>query len=494
MDVPVATADQPAPRHLRRARLLHAFTIGALMAAPLLLAVRGATALARQDSTAPPAVEPVENSRNTSRTPRTIDELFDIEQSVREVVLKAVPATVGITVGNGQGSGVIVSPDGYVLTAAHVIGRPGQQAEFTLPDGTTLRGYTLGTIRELDAGMAKIDDDRGIFEGPLPYVPLGESTPLATGSWTVATGHPGGYQSGRPPVVRVGRINANRDDLLQTDNTLVGGDSGGPLFDLDGRLIGIHSRIGDSMAANVHVPIDRFVEQWQPLADGDRAGGNQLASWLRRGGADDGIRIDFGPVARPQDAAGVDFAGNDDRVGATVRFVEKGSPADEAGVQAGDRIIRMGRFEIASETELYARRPTLRDGETLEYVLLRTDQATGQAREITVEITPTDRLPRRGDPGPRNYNRPYRGQLGVWPEQGDPFGVLIREVVPNSPAEEAGLKAGDTIVAINGRAMHDVNALTRLLYPMRGGDAIVLRVRAPSGTETTRRVVLRYPQ
>ena len=471
----------------------------ALLIAPLLLVAREATAWARQESDAPPEVQRVDDSRNTTATPRTLDELFDVEQAIREVVLKAVPATVAITVGQGQGSGVIVSPDGYVLTAAHVIGRPGRPCEFTLPDGTTLRGYTLGTIAELDAGMAKIDDDRGLIEGELPYVRLGESGAMATGSWTVATGHPGGYQAGRPPVVRVGRINANREDLLQSDNTLVGGDSGGPLFDLDGRLIGIHSRIGDSMAANVHVPIDRFVEQWTPLSGGERGDGNALASWLRPDGADDGIRVDFGPVGRPEEAAGVNFAGDDNRAGATVRLVEDGSPAAEAGVMAGDRIIKMGQFDIATETELYARRPPLRAGETLTYVLIRQEEATGPSREITVEITPVDELPRRfrrrgglNDDG--GGDRSYRGQLGIFPGQGDPFGVRINTVMPGSPADEAGLKVGDTIVSINGRSTLDYRALTEALYPTRGGDAILVRVREANGQEETKRIVLRYPE
>src|SRR5205807_4246056 len=95
--------------------------------------------------------------------------------------------------------------------------------------------------------------------------------------WCVVTGHPGGFRPGRSPVVRVGRILelnlTSPRAYLRTDCTLVGGDSGGPLFDMHGRVIGIHSRIGGSITANLHVPVDTYRETWDRLVKGERWGG-----------------------------------------------------------------------------------------------------------------------------------------------------------------------------------------------------------------------------
>src|SRR5438067_853762 len=83
-----------------------------------------------------------------------------------------------------------------------------------------------------------------------------DSKDVKNGDWCVCVGHPGGYKEGRTPVVRVGRVLAHNDNHLQSDCTMVGGDSGGPLFDLDGKVIGINSRIGLTIASNIHVPVD----------------------------------------------------------------------------------------------------------------------------------------------------------------------------------------------------------------------------------------------
>ena len=124
--------------------------------------------------------------------------------------------------------------------------------------------------RTVDAGMIQITsprrkDARG-RKKPWPYVKIGESTTLKAGHWCLALGHPGGYQLDRLPVLRLGRILAARANLLVSDCTLVGGDSGGPLIDLDGKVIGIHSRIGGSLTANVHVPIEQFRQGWKRMA------------------------------------------------------------------------------------------------------------------------------------------------------------------------------------------------------------------------------------
>ena len=215
-----------------------------------------------------PALPPV---LQKGAAPADVKELRDIERQVAAVIAKVTPAVVGVRVGPGQGSGVIVDPDGTILTAGHVSGQPGRDATVLMPDGTQYKAKTLGRNNQIDSGMMKIVTDKAI---EFPHVEIGKSGVLKKGQWVVAIGHPGGFRTNRTPVVRVGRILRANPFEVQTDCTLVGGDSGGPLFDMTGRVVGIHSRIGgQSIAENVHVPIDTYRQTWDRLAKGEAWGG-----------------------------------------------------------------------------------------------------------------------------------------------------------------------------------------------------------------------------
>jgi len=197
--------------------------------------------------------------------PDSIDDLREMEQHVQSLVPKLTETTVALTVRNAQGSGVIVSEDGYVLSAAHVSGGPGNHVQITLADGTRATGRSLGRNRTLDASLIKIESPQRKW----PYVGMAKLEEIATGNWSIVMGHPGGHQPGRPPVFRLGRIIHVDDRVIQTDNELVGGDSGGPLFDMYGRVIGINSRIGPDTSFNLHTPISAYSESWQRLLDSE---------------------------------------------------------------------------------------------------------------------------------------------------------------------------------------------------------------------------------
>src|SRR5262249_25394639 len=170
------------------------------------------------------------------------------------------PAVVGIQIGGASGSGVIVSEDGYILTAGHVSGKPDTECEIIFPDGKRVKGKSLGVNRSIDSGMIKITE-----KGKWPFAEMSRGPKPEKGQWVVSLGHPNGFISGRTPVLRLGRVLNSTDSLVQTDCTLVGGDSGGPLFDLDGKVIGIHSRIGPTITFNIHVPIATYNETWDDL-------------------------------------------------------------------------------------------------------------------------------------------------------------------------------------------------------------------------------------
>ena len=192
--------------------------------------------------------------------PESLEDLLALEEQLQKHRQKMIDATVCVTVNNAQGSGVVINKEGYVMTAAHVIGRPGLAAMIIFADGSRARAETLGVDSASDAGMVRIVD-----EGEWTYCKLAKKEPQTAGEWCVVTGHPGGYVHNRPPVLRLGRVINVRDAMVQTDCTLVGGDSGGPLYNLDGEVIGINSRIGASTAWNFHVPSLVFQRDWDTL-------------------------------------------------------------------------------------------------------------------------------------------------------------------------------------------------------------------------------------
>lgn len=176
-------------------------------------------------------------------------------------------ATVAIVIpGGSMGSGVIISEDGLVLTAAHVVPEAGGEIVIVLADGTQVAGKALGVNRGIDSGMAQITT-----EGTYPTAPVADSDTVWEGDWCIAFGHGGGVQTDRPAPMRLGRMlhvtsASKATRWLTTDCTVISGDSGGPLFDLQGNVIGIHSNIGMSVLVNRHVPISAFHAQWDDLA------------------------------------------------------------------------------------------------------------------------------------------------------------------------------------------------------------------------------------
>ena len=278
-----------------------------------------------------------------------------MQQRIRELTDRILPCTVAVQVGRANGSGVIVNPDGYVLTAAHVIGTPQREATILLPNGTVAHGITLGLNPQLDAGLIRITDP-----GPWPFAPLGRSTGIKAGQWCLATGHPGGFEHHRLPVLRFGRILKSEETAVLTDCTLVGGDSGGPLFDLQGRVIGIHSRIGKNLTINVHVPVDPYRDSWDRLARGEVWG-------LLEEDAEEGW---LGVTEDPNSPQ------------ARILAVLPDSPAQQAGLQPGDVVVRLADTDIDSFSRLQDEVRRHPPGERIDVRLLRQEQV----HELQVEL------------------------------------------------------------------------------------------------------------
>ena len=274
---------------------------------------------------------------------------------------------------------------GLVLTAAHVIAKPGdggtiepykpnQRVMVVLSDGTTVMGRTLGINRRIDSGMIQITDKPpanakwpGAAEGKWPALELGKTTDLKKGQYVIALGHPGGPKANRPPPVRLGQF-LSASPLgrsIRTDCTLVGGDSGGPLFDMSGKLIGIHSRIGLDIDTNIHVPIEAYKEEWAKLKASERVG-------------------EYPPVI-----FGVVFNERDDT--SEVLEVKPETPADYIGITKGDRIVKFNGKKIERSNDVYELLYLLKPGAKVKVEFQRGEETM----TVDVTLTPRPREPRK---------------------------------------------------------------------------------------------------
>ena len=280
--------------------------------------------------------------------PESLDDLRAMEQHVQKLSPRLQACTVGVSIGRAQGSGVVVTPDGYVLTAAHVIGRPGRACTVIFPDGSRKQAETLGTDSMVDAGLIRITDPAP--SGGWPHAPMAPALSVEPGNWCLATGHPGGLIDDRPPVVRLGRVIFSSKRVLQSDCELVGGDSGGPLFDVRGRVIAINSRIQDETSANFHVPVDAYHAEWERLVAGE--------------------------AFRSHSGALLGVSGKPVEDGIEVTRVFPGEPAEAGGLLVGDVIVTLESRKVstlAALTELVGQKApgsqvrieVLRDGKPM---------------------------------------------------------------------------------------------------------------------------------
>lgn len=256
---------------------------------------------------------------NDKSAPENLHDLGVIENHVLNALPRAKAATVCIDLGEGSGSGVVVSEEGLILTAAHVTGGVGRELTVVFDDGRKVRAQSLGLDSENDASMAKI-----VEEGSYPYVPIDLDDSLRLGDWVFALGHSGGFDLERGSVVRVGRVVRVSDTTLQSDCNLIGGDSGGPLFDLEGRLVGIHSRVGARLPENMHVPIEVFRESWDNLEREEFLGDGPFAERPKKGQAFLGLRAETRPEG-----------------GLIIEKVGRESPAERSGIKVGDVLLKM---------------------------------------------------------------------------------------------------------------------------------------------------------
>jgi serine protease Do len=279
----------------------------------------------------------------------TVEEMKAMEGKVKALVTKNMPSVVSLIgeKSRGAGSGTIVSADGVILTAAHV-SQGNDEMIVVFPDGKSTRCKVLGANYTRDVSLCKI-----IEPGTYPFVEIGDSDKLELATIVVALGHPGGYDVRRTPPVRIGRIGTkNLGGFLVSDCTLISGDSGGPLFDLEGKLIGVHSSISADLSFNRDAPVSAAKADWNKLLAGEQWG-----------------RLNAGPgefVPNREKAVIGGALDGESTNGVSLLEVYPKSPLDVAGLKKDDVITSAGGQPVKTADDLVARLGKSKPGDKLE--------------------------------------------------------------------------------------------------------------------------------
>ena len=295
---------------------------------------------------------------NEAKSPATKDDLLSIQKALMESSEHARKATVSIVIGEGFGSGVIVSSEGLILTAAHVTAGVEKELTVIMNDGTRLKAVSMGLISNTDAAMMRITE-----EGEYPYVEMNKENDYKLGHWVFALGHSGGFDKSRGPVLRLGRIVKDSETTVHTDCKVIGGDSGGPLFDMKGRLIAIHSRVSRTMEENMHVPMREYVRHWESMKTNEFVGDGPFAQ-------------------RPVKGTGfIGIGTKDSEDGLLVEKTGKDSPAQKAGIEEGDILLSINNKEITGKEGFKSMLKEMSEGDKVELKILR------KGEEKTVKLT-----------------------------------------------------------------------------------------------------------
>lgn len=298
-----------------------------------------------------------------------LKDLKQLNQKLVEMSERCSKATVVLVAkgGGGTGSGVVISKDGLILTAGHVVEAMNGGVVVIFPDGSRKDAKVLGGEFDRDAAMVQITE-----EGEYPFVDLADEASLQRNQWCVALGHPGGFNPNRTPPIRLGRV-LTKGDFIESDCAVVGGDSGGPLFNVEGKLIGIHSNIGTSLSQNRHVPLYVFREHWDMMLQGERQG-SKFASKDR--------------VDPDRPVMGVQLGEPGPKGGVQVMGVMEGSPAAKAGLKEGDVIMVFAGKKVQGRESLIEMTSRMKVGKKLRLMYLR----EGKRRRAEVQLVSMSEL------------------------------------------------------------------------------------------------------
>ena len=374
-----------------------------------------------------------------------------------------IPIPEGNQMRQGLGSGFIVSPDGYILTNAHVVA-DATQVTVKLTDKREFKAKVIGADKRSDVGLVKIEAT------DLPVVRIGDPSKTKVGEWVAAIGSPFGLDNS----VTAGIVSAKARSLpdesyvpfLQTDVAINPGNSGGPLFNLNGEVIGINSQIysrtGGYMGLSFAVPIDLAMKVKNDL---------QKFGKVERGR--------LGVTVQPMNKELAQAFGIKETKGALVSSVEPGSPAAKAGFQSGDVITRVNNQPVEQSSDLPRVIGETKPGTTITLQVLR----QGQPHDLRVQVgrAPDEDKVAKADAGEKENAKP-QGKLGVavrplTGEERKQLGTESGVVVENAtgPAAKAGIQPGDVILGVNDQPVKNVDQLRQLVDRAKGNVALLVQ-------------------
>jgi serine protease Do len=345
----------------------------------------------------------------------------------------------------GQGSGFIISSDGYVLTNTHVVD-DADEVVVKLNDKREFRAKVVGTDDRTDIALIKIDADR------LPRVAIGNPDRLRVGEWVLAIGAPFGFENS----VTAGIVSAkgralpqeNYVPFIQTDVAVNPGNSGGPLFNMRGEVVGVNSQIisrsGGYMGLSFAIPIDVAMDVAEQLKGGGKVSRGRLGVLIQEVTAD--LADSFG-LGKPR--------------GALVSEVEPDSPADKAGIRPSDIILSFEGKPIESSIDLPRMVGATKPGSKVSLTVWR----KGSSREVGAVLAAMaddkaadakpGKAPNKAGLAVSNLSEEQKKQLKL------DSGVLVEDAV--GAAARAGIRPGDVIVAVGNQPVNSAEELARLL-------------------------------
>ncbi len=344
------------------------------------------------------------------------------------------------------GSGFVISADGYVVTNNHVI-EDADEIKVNFPDGLSLTATVVGTDPQTDIALLKIEHD-----APLPTVPFGDSDSARVGDWVIAIGNPFGFSGSVSAGIISARnrdINAGRyDDFIQTDAAINRGNSGGPLFNMDGEVIGVNTAIisptGGSIGIGFSVPSNLAASIVNQL----REFGVTRRGWL-------GVRI------QPVNDEIAEALEMEQPRGALVVEVTPGGPAETGGLLARDVILKFDGKDVETMRDLPRLVADTAVDSTVRVVVFR--EGKTQTLKVTVGLLEEDRLAAAGsapDTQEPAAEQTVLGEVGLVLKPltddaraehsiaEDVTGVLVSDVDPAGPAAAKGIAAGDVVVEV----------------------------------------------
>jgi serine protease Do len=364
----------------------------------------------------------------------------------------------------GLGSGFIIDPNGIVLTNAHVV-EGAEEVRVRLTDRREFKGKVLGADRATDIAVVKIEATG------LPAVKLGNPRDLKVGEWVLAIGSPFGFEN----TVTAGILSATARSLpegtyvpfLQTDAAVNPGNSGGPLFNLKGEVIGIasqiYSRSGGYMGISFAIPADIAVSVKDQLIKTGK---------VERGRVGIAIQEVTAPLAKS--------FGLDKPHGGLVSTVEKGGPADKAGLKSGDVIIGVNGKAIDRSTEIPPLVAAIKPGTKANFDLWR----DGKKQTVAIEVGALKEEQPVAAAKPEGKSSAVdTGKLGlaVRPlsdaekkQLGDGAAGVVVEA-SSGPAMRAGIRPGDLVTAVNGKPVKSVDELKKLVDGADGNVALLVK-------------------